>query len=231
MRRAACPARRPRPAVAQRDRGPEDRVDRLAASRRRPGRSRARSPVQSTIVDSTPTRHGPAVEHEVDVVAEVGADVGRGGRAHPAEAVRRTARRSPPPNAREQRERDRMVGHAEPDRVAAAGHLVGHPPRTRRTTSVSGPGQHASASAPRRRVGHVDAQSSSCVGVGEVHDDRMVGRPALHRVQPRERVAGSSASAPSPYTVSVGNATSPPRRSAATATAISSSSSHGRGYQ
>ena len=81
-----------------------------------------------------------------------------------------------------------MIGNAQPDGVAAAGHL-GAITRSglRRTTIVSGPGQNASAST-RAASGTSRARSSSCVGARDVHDHGMIGGPALHREQPAHRV-------------------------------------------
>ena len=56
----------------------------------------------------------------------------------------------------------------------------------RGTISVSGPGQNASASA-RAPAGTSRAQRAHRVGVGQMDDDRMVGRPALRREDARER--------------------------------------------
>ena len=119
-----------------------------------------------------------AVEHDVDVVAEVGAHVRGGRRAHAPEAVRRR-RRDAAAERVEQRERERMVGHADTDGVAAARRLVARrAPALRGTTSVSGPGQNASASA-RATSGTSRAESSSCPRARDVHDHRddRPGRP------------------------------------------------------
>ena len=134
-RRARCARRRPgRSGRRPRHRGVRRVVRRerarRARSRRRRGRGTVRPstsasclerdaaepqdavrpPVQSTIVDSTPTRARPAVEDEVDVVAEVGAHVGGGGRAHPPEAVGR--RRGDPAAERVAAARARAAGRA-----------------------------------------------------------------------------------------------------------------------
>ena len=66
-----------------------------------------------------------AVEHEVDVVAEIGAHVGRGRGADPPEAVRRRRGDAPAERA-EQVERERLVGHAQTDGREPAGDRVDH---------------------------------------------------------------------------------------------------------
>ena len=68
----------------------------------------------STMVDSTPTRHGAAVEHDVDVVAKIGAHVGRGGRADAPETIGRR-RRDATAELLEQRERNGLIrAHGSP---------------------------------------------------------------------------------------------------------------------
>ena len=181
----ACRVPRTSPRVEQRHR----RVRRAPRSvraatppRRRIAGSGARA-VDDGGLDPHPAR--PAVEHDVDVVAEVGAHVGRGGGAHAPEPVGRRRGDAAAERA-QQRERDRLVGHAHPDGVEPAGHLVGHVRRTRRTTTVSGPGQHARASA-RAASAHVDRP------VVELRRRRRGARSpggrraALHREQPPHR--------------------------------------------
>ena len=151
--------------------------------------TRGGSEVQSTMVDSTPTAHVAAVEHERNVVAELGAHRVRGRRAHPAEPVGRwcgepaaeRGRAAPAPRG--------APAPGGPPCRAPRSPRPG-PGRARRTTSVSGPGQHASASvraAWARSLPH----SSSCSAPGEVDDDRVVRRTALHRVEAPQRVVGS----------------------------------------
>ena len=105
-----------------------------------------------------PDRARPTVEHQVDVVAEVGADVGGGRRAHPAEPVggRRgdgRVARAQAVDGGEQRQRHR-------DGPARAGRRSGaHRSRRRAPAGCaaargsSGPGQHAAGQAVGR-LGH-----------------------------------------------------------------------------
>ncbi len=74
----------------------------------------------------------------------------------------------------QQLEGQRLVGDPEPDRVPATRGGVGHEPRgSDRTTSVSGPGQHARRE-QSRIIGDVAAPGVEPVGIAEVHDHRVV---------------------------------------------------------
>ena len=85
-------------------------------------------------------------------------------------------------------------------------------------TMVSGPGQNSAASprissspaGPRRTSRSASAAAATCTISGSVR-----GRPLVAKI--RATASSSKACAPSPYTVSVGNATSPPDRSASAA--------------
>ena len=105
----------------------------------------ARRSVQSTIVDSTPTAHGPPS-------STTATSSPRSARTAPAVVGLTRPKRfadgaaSPPPNASSSATRDRMVGHAQPDGVEPAGDRIARRGRLRGTTTVSGPGQNASAS-------------------------------------------------------------------------------------
>ena len=88
--------------------------------------------------------------------------------------------------------------------------------RPRGTSRVSGPGQQASASTAAAG-GTVAAQSSSCSAAAEVDDQRVVGRAALDVEDAAARGRVARRRPPSPYTVSVGMATSPPARSTSSA--------------
>jgi hypothetical protein len=86
------------------------------------------------------------------------------------------------------------------------------------TTSVSPPGQNASTSC--RTVGRTDVTSPSMV----CHDPTSTGtgmsRPRRLAESSVWTAVGENASAPSPYTVSVGRTTRSPRRTASIAAAI-----------
>ena len=160
---------------------PDQRFDTFAGDRSEPQdrgfRSRA---VDDGRLDPDPAR--PAVEHDVHVVAEVGAHVAGGRRAHPPEPVGRRRRHSPT-ELPQQRERDRLVGHPQADGVEPAGHRVGH---------VRGPGQYqgertrpAGGGEGRRDRGDLGGPTwPSCSDPPEVHDHRVVGRATLDREQP-----------------------------------------------
>ena len=121
VRRQAFPAPRPR-----RRCGAASGAPTISASRSSPTpptRSTTRlvaGDVDDRRLDADRAR--TAVEHEVDVGAEVVAHVLRGRRAHAAEPVRRR-RRDAAAERVEQRERDRMVGDTDADRVAPARRL------------------------------------------------------------------------------------------------------------
>ena len=68
---------------------PSDRPRAPRRRRRRGAAASAGRSCTSTMVDSTPTAHGPPSSTQVDVVAEVGPDVGGRRRADPAEPVGR----------------------------------------------------------------------------------------------------------------------------------------------
>ncbi len=135
-----------------------------------------------------------------------------------AEPVRRR-RGEPGAGAADQFERQRMRRDPQSDRVAAARHLVEHAvgageqdgersgPRER----GEAPGAGRARRAPSRRAGRRRARwtISGCPA----------GRPLTSKI--RRTAAGFVASAASPYTVSVGIATSPPRSIAATARSTS----------
>ena len=177
------------------------------------------SPVQSTIVDSTPTVHGPSSR-------TTSTSSPRSARTSPAVVGLTCPKRfaegaaMPPPNARSSASATGWSGTRTP--------TVSPPPVTasrtraaRRTTIVSGPGHSAS---PRRRAatGTSAAQSSSCPGAPRwTITGCSPGRPLT--AYSRASAPALSASAPSPYTVSVGKATRPPRRSVAAAREMSAS--------
>ena len=126
--------------------------------------------------------HGTAVEHDVDVVAEIGAHVRGGRRAHPPEPVGRRRGDAPAERPASKRERDRVGGHPQP--APCRGRRS--PRRARRAVAAHDDGERTGPERGRERagvVGHVAAHASSCVGRREVHDHRMVGGPALHRVE------------------------------------------------
>ena len=104
-----------------------------------------------------------------------------------ARRCRRGQRRRRCRERAEQRERDRLVGDAQPDGVEAAGDLVGHVREHASTTTVSGPGQNAAASASASSDTR-DDHASIASAVGEVHDHRVVRRASLHREQAAQRV-------------------------------------------
>ena len=107
----SVPGARTEPSAAHRHRPPSASSMRSRAmppSRRIGGRARC-SRRSST---PRPTAARSAVEHDVDVVAEVGAHVGGGRGAHAPEPVGRRRRDSAAERA-QQRERDRLVGHPQ----------------------------------------------------------------------------------------------------------------------
>ena len=145
----ACPGAR----SCRRPRARPRSTSASASSVTPPTRStRGSAPVQSTIVDSTPTAHGPpssttstsSPRSRVTAPAVVG--LTRPNRLADGAAIAAAERV-------EQLERERMVRHPQPDRVEPAGRDPRDPRSAAGTTSVSGPGQKRAASVARG-VGH-----------------------------------------------------------------------------
>ena len=138
------------------------------------------TPVTSTMVDSTPTRHGPpssttptsAPRSARTCAAVVGL-------TRPKRLADGAA--TPPPNASSRLERERMIGHAHADRVAAAGHL-----RRRRAAGLRA---------------HDDRERARPERVGESRARRRARRARARRAARRARRARSPddpAGGPSP---------------------------------
>ena len=122
----------------------------IAARVMAPGRSSTArpSPSKPITVDFDPERAGPAVEDQIDRAAQIARDMGRRGRADATRSDWRSARRWEAAATRQQRARHRMVRRRAPRpcralRVPAA---TGAVLSRRGSTSVSAPGQNASAS-------------------------------------------------------------------------------------
>ena len=159
------------------------------------------APLQSTMVDSMPDDAGTAIQDGVHLIGQVGGDVGRGGRAHPAEAVGRRGRHAGRPTrpaggeGPQQGAGDGVVGHAQADGGATSGDHVqdGRPPLHQQG---DGAGPEGVRQQPRRG-GHRRRPLVEGGGIGQVHDQGVVGRPALDGEDPGD-AAASLASAPSP---------------------------------
>src|SRR5829696_5967245 len=185
---------------------------------RPPGRrSAGESPDRSTIVDSSPTLLGPPSmirsTRSPSAARTCAAVVGETDPNRLADGAA-----IPPPNARRSSRASGCAGTRRP--------TVSRPPVTasgtrgpRRRMIVSGPGQQASASTCA--IGGTSDAQSGRVAAEERWTMRgcAAGRPFASKI--RATAAGLEASAPSPYTVSVGNATSPPPRRISTALVIS----------
>ena len=180
----ACPARGScrRPAAPT----PSERAELLAGDAAEPQHARrVRGAVDDRRLDTDRAR--AAVEHE------------RNRRRRARRAPRRRSSGSPGrsgwPTARRARRRTRRAAPARaggPGPGARRCRARRSPRReraaSRRTTSVSGPGQHAAASVARRGR-DLDRPVVELLGAREVHDDRMLGRSTLHRVEAAQRVA------------------------------------------
>ena len=128
------------------------------------------------------------VQHEVDVVAQVGADVVGRRRAHPTEAVggrrRHTDGSVGPPcgEGPQQGPGDRVVGHAEADRGTPPGDGIGHGgcpfEQQRQRSGPERVGQEAGGGRD------VDGPLIDRRRIGDVDDQRVIGRSALHREHP-----------------------------------------------
>ena len=134
--------------------GTDDAVRSRAALTPPTRRIERRAAGQSTIVDSTPTRHGPPSSTRSTSSPRSARTCVGGGRAHPSEPVRR--------RRRDRRRRTRRAARARADGRARAARRCRdrRSPRRRRgrracgSTSVSGPGQNAVAERVRD-VGNV----------------------------------------------------------------------------
>ncbi len=137
-----------------------------------------------------------AVEHDVDVVAEIVAHVLR--RSSGSHVPKRFAdgAATPPPNASSSASATGWSGTRMPTvsrpPVASASTRSG----LRRTTIVSGPGQNARGERARD-VGNVTAEVVELRGARDVHDDGMVGGRPFTAYR-RRSASGFAASAPSP---------------------------------
>ena len=132
---------------------------------------------------------GAAVEDHRDAIAEIVGDVLRGRRRHVAEAIRRRRRDAVPAasaNAREQRARDRMRRHAQADAVLAAGDDVVDV-RGARQDQRQRPGPERARERARAGSGTSRAHASTSAASAQVDDQRMIGRAALGREDPRAR--------------------------------------------
>ena len=117
-----------------------------------------------------------AVEHFRHGVAELGAHVRGRGRADVAEAVGRRRRQATAEFA-QQGQGHRVVGAAQADGVLAAGHHVGYP-----GLLAQHQGQRAGPEGRRQLPGcrrHLAGPVVQRLDAGHVHDQRVVGRPAL----------------------------------------------------
>ena len=127
----------------------------------------------------------------------------------------------------DERERDRVRRDPEADGVRPAVTMPGMTSRRRRTSVRAG--QKRAASVATRGSA---ASSSSAYRATSAASARwtMIGsnRGRALSSKTRATASGSRASAPSPYTVSVGNATGSPARIAAAASATAAGSSPGR---
>ena len=91
------------------------------------------------------------------------------------------------------------------------------------STSVSGPGQKIAASR-LARSGMSDRHCRQLLQIGNMGNQRVVCGPSFGDIDFSSLPLRSGALAPSPYTVSVGNATRPPSRSTAAASRTASGS-------
>ena len=154
-----------------------------------PGRSSMRTASrQATMVDSTPTGVGAAVDDQIDAAAEIVQHMLRGGGRDVAGAVggRRDHR---PAEPAQEAARHRMLRHPHGDAVEAGGARGRRPGSSPRfgSTSVSGPGQNARGEPLRRRVEHRKPLGGR--EIGHMRDQRIERRPALGGVEPRDRRA------------------------------------------
>src|SRR5436190_2671059 len=123
-----------------------------------------------------------AFQHAIDVAAQILAHVRRRGRRHPAEAIRR-GRGDAAAELRQQLMRHRMSRHAHADVVLAAGDEV-----LRQRRAPEDQGERTGPELARelaRRVRYIACPGESARRAVEVHDDRVLGRTALHGIELR----------------------------------------------
>ncbi len=164
---------------------PEERFDAPTRHTAEPERSRDAAREQSTMVDSTPTRHGPpSSTRSTSAPRSSRTSAAVVGLTRPKRLADGAA--TSPAEGAQQLERERLVGYAQPDGGEPTGHRVGH---------ALGPGhdhgQRAGPARPRQHRADSGTVLAHCVeqrGIAEVHDHRVVGRATLHREEPVHRV-------------------------------------------
>ena len=133
-------------------------------------------------------RRRAAIDDEIDAAAQIGEHVRGRGRRDMAGAVGRR-RDHRPAECREDvaaPPRGRGTRTAMLSSPAVASSATGQPAALG-STSVSGPGQNAAAS--RAASASKRASARAAATIGDVGDQRIEGRPALGRVEPRHGLA------------------------------------------
>ena len=167
-------ARRAHRAAAARDDGRAERVPELRR-RDRAGAQHRRNARPSDRRSSTRRRRvRPAVDDQVDVVAQIGAHVRRASSARRGRSGSPTAPRRAPPNARRIAARERVIGRRAPRRCPVRPLPSRGVRRSRSDDRVSGPGQKRAASARSARRGSSATYPSSASASSSVHDQRMI---------------------------------------------------------
>ena len=207
--------RLPRLAERQRDRPADDVCDALACETTPSRRITGASPVTSTTVDSSPIGAGPPSRMMATRSAEVCLHVRRERRAHMAGAVG-AGRRDRPIGGAQESLGEGMGGNPQRDGVEAGGRQIGHraPRLPWRITRVRAPGQNAAANCRPLSVRRPSRKAASVSGTCTISGLKC-GRPLAAKIAATARPF--VASAPRPYTVSVGKATRAPSRKAAAA--------------
>ena len=140
------------------------------------------------MVDSMPTWVGAAVEDEIDAAVEVGAHMLR---QSSATRGRTDWRRARPPACRmpsaDRARPDAPARAPRSSRVRRSPTPTTGQPSAFGNTSVSGPGQNASASFFARNEKRANAKRRG--GARHMRDQRIEARPALRRIEPRDRLA------------------------------------------
>ena len=205
-----------RRATARSQRMPERLSHEIAPART----SRGSAPVTSTIVDGGPPGVGRHRAADRSRVAERRARP-RPDRRSPAAPLRfALVAVSGRPHARAQRARDRVRRHAHADASRCRRSPPAPARRARGISSVSGPGQKRSRQPTRerrQRAEHCRDLSTSAATSGSA---RSAARPLTANT--RATAAALNGSAARPYSVSVGSATTPPRRGAIVAASLRS---------
>src|SRR6266545_5570601 len=126
---------------------------------------------------------GSTVKNQIDFIAQIVTYVFCGGRADAAEFVGGWSG-DPATELTQQLKGDRVIGHAQADRVLAAGQVIAHT-----KGALQHQGQRSRPEARRelpRVIGNLARPALQLPRVADMNDDRVAGRTALYLVDARD---------------------------------------------